>query len=99
MMSTDMKGPIRIPGLKGQRFYQGCQDGCTKYLTHKCFIRKSEAPDNLKFALNEPIFKDHLEIYHSDGALELLSKHIVELLAPRGIKMTLRRRINSAITA
>jgi len=84
---TDMKGPIRIRGLKEQKYYQGFMDVHSKFLHHKCFKRKSEAFENLEEVLNLPIYRT-LEIYHSDGALELLSKKIVNLLKSKGIRNT-----------
>ena len=85
---TDMKGPIRVKGLSGQRYYQGFQDLHTKFLYHKHFERKSAAPENLLEILEKPLFKINLENYHSDGAPELLSKTIICMLRTRGVTNT-----------
>jgi hypothetical protein len=85
---TDMKGPIRVSGLKGQHYYQGFMDVYSKYLYHKCFKRKSEAFNNLEEVLMLPLYKDKLEVYHSDGAQELLSRKIIASLKTRGIQNT-----------
>jgi hypothetical protein len=85
---TDMKGPIRVKGLQGQTYYQGVLDVRSKYLFHFCFERKSAAFENLKTILEKPLYREKLENYHSDGALELLSKNIVNMLKERGITNT-----------
>jgi hypothetical protein len=85
---TDMKGPIRVTGLKGQRYYQGFQDVHSKYLSARCFAQKSDAPKNLSEVIEEPLYREKLEHYHSDGAPELISKEIINLLKPRGTKVT-----------
>ena len=56
---TDMKGPVRITGLKGERYYQGFQCACSKYLVGNCFEKKSRAPANLKLAMGEQLFRDN----------------------------------------
>ena len=87
-MVTDMKGPIRMTGMKNQSYYQGFQDVHSKYLSARCFAHKSDAVKNLTEVIEEPLYRGKLEHYHSDGAPELMSKEIVGLLKPRGTKMT-----------
>ena len=87
-MVTDMKGPIRVKGLNGQAYYQGFMDVRSKYLYMKCFERKSAAPANLREIMALPLYKNHLQQYHSDGAPELISKEIVRDLKEQGIVNT-----------
>ena len=87
-LSTDMKGPIRVTGMKGERYYQGFLDENSKYLAHRCFAAKSDAPRNLEEILCEPPFHENLKNYHSDGAPELISKEIVGILRPKGVQIT-----------
>ena len=85
---TDMKGPIQINGLDGERYYQGFMDVQSRYIIHYNFRKKSSALINLRSTLALPLFSGKLQYYHSDSAPELLSKDIVALLRERGIKNT-----------
>ena len=87
-VSTDMKGPFRVKGIHGERFYQGFIDKNSKYLHFRCFATKSTAPNNLEEIMQEPLYRGRLNHYHSDGAPELISKEIAKLCRPRGIRMT-----------
>ena len=84
-VSTDMKGPIRIKGTRGERYYQGFLDDHSKFLTFKCFVYKSDALSNLESILSEPPFHNNVLRYHADGAGELISKEIVSLLRKTGV--------------
>ena len=83
-LSTDMKGPFRLSGVKGERLYQGFLDGASKYLICECFEYKSAAPNNLRKILGLAPFKDKLQRYHADGAPELISKETIEILQQTG---------------
>jgi hypothetical protein len=83
-MSTDMKGPFRISGLRGERLYQGFLCGASKFLVAKCFEFKSASPRNLENVLLKTPFLGKLTQYHADGAPELISKEIVQMLLKTG---------------
>ena len=85
---TDMKGPIRVKGVNGERMYQGFMCAHTKFLMHRTFAKKSSAPTNLEEIINSDLFKDKITRYHSDGAPELISKEIHKVLRPTGAVIT-----------
>jgi transposase InsO family protein len=86
-LSTDIKGPIRIKGINGERYYQGFLDEHSKYIIHKCFSFKSEAPKNLAAILEESPFRGNAKRYLADGAGELISKETAIILKDKGIIM------------
>ena len=67
---TDMKGPIRVKGMNGERMYQGFLCAHTKFLMHRTFAKKSSAPKNVEEIINNDLFKNKITRYHSDGAPE-----------------------------
>ena len=87
-VTTDMKGPIRVKGLGGERYYQGFLDAHTKFLVHRCFAQKSEAYANLEEVLLDPLYRGSLAEYHADGAPELISAKIVKALKEQGVKVS-----------
>ncbi|CAM9966409.1 unnamed protein product, partial [Ectocarpus fasciculatus] len=79
-VSTDFKGPMRIKGINGERYYQGFIDRNTKYLLCTFSEFKSDAPKNLRGVLAHPMYSGKLLHYHADGAPELISQAIVSVL-------------------
>ena len=78
-----MERPFKIPGLKGEIYYQSFIEKSTKYLYQYFFKKKSEAVNNLRHLLEIELKSEgvSLHAYQSDGAKELISKDIVKLLA------------------
>lgn len=86
-ISSDLKGPMEVPGDDGQRYYQGVLDEGSRYLTSFFLHNKSEALQSLKDILAKPEYQD-LVRYHVDGAPELLSASIQEMLKAKVIRLT-----------
>ena len=89
VMFTDIKGPFKVPGLKGEVYAQSFIEGKTKFLRRYYFQYKSEALQNLKKHLLEVALKSEqtrLMAYCSDGAPELISRGCLALLANHGCK-------------
>jgi hypothetical protein len=78
-MSTDIKR-----SSSGERLYQGFLCGASKFLVAKCFEFKSASPRNLKSVLLKAPILEKLTQYHVDGAPELISKEIVQMLLKTG---------------
>ena len=88
IMFTDMKGPFKVPGLKGKLYAQSFIEGKTKFLRRYYFQYKSEALRNLKHPLEVALKSEQTRLmaYCSDGAPELISRGCLALLAEHGCK-------------
>ena len=88
IMFTDIKGPFKVPGLKGEVYAQSFIEGKTKFLRRYYFQYKSEALKNLKHLLEVALKSEQTRLlsYCSDGAPELISRSCLALLAEHGCK-------------
>jgi hypothetical protein len=85
-ISTDIKGPLRVAGRNGEHYYQGFIETDTKYLYSFGMATKDLALKNIGNLMDLQLsaMGQQLIRYHCDGAHELISSKIVQLLADRG---------------
>jgi hypothetical protein len=83
-ISTDIKGPMRVPGNNGEVYYQGVIDRGSRRIYPFFLKTKSEAWTTMTQILSDPKF-ENLKRWHSDGAGELSGKKISDNLASRGV--------------
>jgi hypothetical protein len=88
IMYTDLKGPFPTAGIKGELYAQSFIEGNTKYLRRYYFTYKSECITNLRDLLDSQLKAEDTRLlaYCSDGALELISRDCIKLLAQYGSK-------------
>jgi hypothetical protein len=86
-ISTDIKGPMRVPGMDGEVYYQGVIDRGSRRIYPFFLKTKSEAWDTMTQLISDPKFVN-LKRWHSDGAGELSGKKISDHLASRGVYCT-----------
>ena len=88
ILYTDLKGPFKTAGLKGEVYAQSFIEGDTKFLRRYYFSYKSQAVDNLRDLLENRLRAEGTKLlaYCSDGAPELISRECVKLLANHGTK-------------
>ena len=88
ILYTDLKGPFKTPGLKGEVYAQSYIEGDTKFLRRYYFMYKSQAVDNLRDLLENRLRAEGTKLmaYCSDGAPELISRDCVKILANHGSK-------------
>ena len=89
IMFTDLKGPIKTAGTKGEVHYQAYMASDTKFVICYCIQYKSHTVDTLKDLLEVqlPAEDSRMLAYCADGAPELISRDIVRLLAKHKCKM------------
>ena len=90
IMFTDLKGPIRTPGIHGELYYQAYMASHTKYVVCYYFMQfKSPAVDTLKdlLEIQLPAEGSRLITYCADGAPELISRDIVRILSQHNCKI------------
>ena len=87
---TDLKGPISVPGPKGENYIQLYTEVDTKWRTAKCMATKSAAYINTKDFITKDLASEGQKLLqlHSDGAPELISKETVQLLASENCRVT-----------
>jgi hypothetical protein len=88
-ISTDIKGPFSVPGLKGELYYQGFVEEDTKFNTAYFSQHKSDSLAHTHHHWNE-VLKAEGSIcttYQADGAPELISKDICKLLTKNETRM------------
>ena len=90
LIATDLKGPMRIHGHKGEVHVQSFIECDTKFLRVYFMKAKSEASKNLQDLLEVQLASEgsHLGCYHADGAKELISQEITRLLTKSQTRMT-----------
>ena len=90
LIATDLKGPMRVNGHKGEIHTQSFIECDTKFLRVYTLKAKSDALANLKDLLEVQLPSEgcHLGCYHADGAKELISAAISDLLVKSKTKMT-----------
>ena len=86
---TDIKGPISVEGLGGERYYQGLIEADTRYLTAYFSSYKSDAPRHVEYHWNTVLKAEGstATAYQADGAPELISKETLKILAGCNTKM------------
>ena len=84
-ISTDIKGPFAFKGDEGQSYYQGFIDNETKWVYVYFMKTRSEAFENVKDLCEVQLAREGLSllVYQSDGAPELISRHVVHYLSNR----------------
>ena len=89
ILFTDLKGPIRTPGIKGEVHYQAFMSSHTKYVICYCMQYKSSTVETLKDLLEVqmPAEGSRIVAYCADGAPELISRDIVRMLSKHNCKM------------
>jgi hypothetical protein len=86
-ISTDLKGPMRVPGNNDEVYYQGVIDRGSRRIFPFFLKTKSEAWTTMTQILTDVKFKN-LKRWHSDGAGELSGKKVSDHLASRGVYCT-----------
>jgi transposase InsO family protein len=89
IMFTDLKGPIRTPGVHGELYYQAYMASHTKYVMCYFMQFKSSTVDTLKdlLEIQLPAEGSCLITYCADGAPELISRDIVRILSQHNCKI------------
>ena len=89
IMFTDLKGPIRTPGVHGELYYQAYMASHTKYVMCYFMQFKSSTVDTLKdlLEIQLPAEGSRLITYCADGAPELISRDIVRILSQHNCKI------------
>ena len=80
-VSTDLKGPVSVPGRDGELYLQIFTEDDTKWRVGKTLKFKSEATKTVSEYVSELAVEGQTLIeYHADGAPELISKDIRTML-------------------
>jgi hypothetical protein len=89
-ISTDIKGPFNIPARSGEVYYQGFIEKHTKWLYDYYMNTRDQALDNIKHLVEVEFTRLVLTLrsYHADGALELVSKKLINYLSSKGVYVT-----------
>ena len=89
-VDTDLKGPISVPGPKGELYFQLFTEADSKWRTPKFLTAKSEASSTLREYITVDLANEGQTVleYQSDGAPELISKENVRFLAGQHCRLT-----------
>ena len=101
IMFTDLKGPIKTAGTRGEVHYQAFIASHTKYVICYCMKFKSAALETLRDLLEVqlPAEGSRIVTYCADGAPELISRDIVRLLSAHKCKMMYAPPYTSGLNA
>lgn len=87
---TDLKGPISVPGTRGENYLQLFTEADTRFRVCKTMTTKAQAVVNLREYIEVDLASEGQRLleYHSDAAPELISKETVTYLASKGCRVS-----------
>jgi transposase InsO family protein len=91
MTFTDVWGPSRVTGIRGEQYYISSTDGAKRRTITYLMKKRTEVIDRMT-EYNAYIFNqtgNHVKAFHCDNAKEYISKEVRKYLGSWGIRLEL----------